>query len=180
MNSYNKSLIILVAAFILVEGLAVWQADFLRCPAWGDERHFIETVRAFGADMGPERIRDYREVTPPLIYMVYALWGHVAGFDSQGLRVLSILFAFVVYVIFHRMLFTLFRNGATALYTTVFLMINPYMLGTSIFVFTDMMTMMFVMIFMWSVFEERPFVTLIAAACALLSRQYIVFMVMAA
>lgn len=170
----------LVAAFIIVEGLAIWRTDFLRRSSWGDEGHFIETVCTFGADMGPERIRDYREVTPPLIFMVYALWGRVVGFDPHDLRMLSILFSFVVYVVFHRMLFTLFRNGATALYATAFLMINPYMLGTSIFVFTDMMTMVFVMVFIWAVFEELPLVTLAAAVCALLSRQYTVFMVMAA
>jgi hypothetical protein len=179
-SPYRRSLLLLVAVFILVEGLAVLRADLLRRPVWGDESHFIETVRAFGVAMGPKQLLDYREVTPPLVYVVYALWGRLAGFDLQHLRMLSLVFSLVVYIYFHRLLFALFPGGRTALYATAFLMISPYMLGTSIFVFTDMLTMVFVMAFLWSVFEERPLWSLAAAAGALLSRQYTVFMVLAA
>jgi 4-amino-4-deoxy-L-arabinose transferase-like glycosyltransferase len=179
-KSYTQSLVSLIFVFVLFEGIAVTQTDFLRRPCWGDESHTIATIRSFGEPMGMEHIGDYREVTPPLVYIVYALWGRVAGFDLPSLRILSLMFAFAVFFIFHRTLFELFGVGLTAFLTAAFLMVNPYMIGTSVFVFTDMMTMAFVAALIWAVFRERPLIFFFSAAGALLCRQYTVFLVLAA
>ena len=72
--------------------LAVW-ALAARTPPWGDEAHFLETIRLFGAGVSLELLRAYREMTAPLTYLVYAAWGHLAGFDTPRLRLLSPLVA---------------------------------------------------------------------------------------
>jgi 4-amino-4-deoxy-L-arabinose transferase-like glycosyltransferase len=104
----------------------------------------------------------------------------LVGFDLPALRLLSLVFAFAVYLIFHRLLFELFGVGLTAFLAAAFLMVNPYMIGTSVFVFTDMMTMAFVAALVWAVFHERPLVFFFSAAGALFCRQYAVFLVLAA
>ena len=180
MKPYPQSLVALIIVFVLFEGIVVTQTDFLRRSYWGDESHIIATIRSFGDDMSLKAIGDYREVTPPLVYIVYALWGRLVGFDLPALRLLSLVFAFAVYLIFHRLLFELFGVGLTAFLAAAFLMVNPYMIGTSVFVFTDMMTMAFVAALVWAVFHERPLVFFFSAAGALLCRQYTVFLVLAA
>lgn len=179
LRHYRWSLGALLVLFMLVEGLLVFGTQGLTRPPWGDESHFIETVHAFGEDMGLEHIRTYRQVTPPLTFMAYALWGHLVGFDLPRLRLLSLIAALVFYVFVHRLAFETTGRGITALIVAAVLIFNPYMAGVSVFVFTDMLTLLFAVVSLYAVWREWSLLLWFGLACALLCRQYSVFLLCA-
>lgn len=133
---------LLVAGYL---GLAA--ALFLHRPAWVDEAHFVEAVRFFGATPLFESLRDYPEVTPPLFYLGYAAWGHLFGFGLIPLRLLSLGIAaaalFVLYRFAHRHL------AAAALPLCALLLLNPYLPGAAVFVFTDLSALLCVLSALW-------------------------------
>ena len=176
LNRYRWSLALLLVLFVVVEGALIIGTRGLTRPPWGDESHFVETVRAFGNDMGLDNIRNYRQVTPPLTFIAYALWGHIAGFDLPHLRLLSLMVAFVFYILIHRIVFETTGKGVLALFVTALLMVNPYMAGVSVFVFTDMITLAFIAASLYAVWRERPLLLWFGLAGALLCRQYSVFL----
>ena len=109
-------------------------------PYWGDEIHFVETINRFGKNMGLNTIKHYNEMSTPLPFMLYALWGRIFGFEIHILRILSVIIAVATYILFHWLLFLIFGNIKVASLTSAFLVLHPYMVGFSVFVFTDMET----------------------------------------
>src|SRR6266568_4671245 len=85
--SYVRSLLAYGCAIILVEALIVCVIG-LNHPTWGDEGHFIGTITSFGSDLSIAQLTNYPEVTTPLPFIVYALWGRAFGFDPFHLRIL--------------------------------------------------------------------------------------------
>ena len=51
MKQYYNSLMLFIAFFIIFEGILIYYTDFLKCPYWGDESHFIETIHSFGEEI---------------------------------------------------------------------------------------------------------------------------------
>ena len=180
MKQYYNSLMLFITFFIIFEGVLIYYTDFLKCPYWGDESHFIETIHSFGEEISIQRIKNYKEVTTPLVYIVYALWGRIFGWEIYKLRILSVIIAFIVYFLFHQLLFMIFKDLKTSLLTTLFLMLNPYMAGISVFVFTDMLTIFFLLICCFAIIRSNLILFLISSSCALLCRQYSIFLIGAA
>ncbi|MFC1693445.1 ArnT family glycosyltransferase [Candidatus Latescibacterota bacterium] len=180
MKKYHNSLMLFIAFFIIFEGVVIYYADFLKRPYWGDESHFVETIHSFGEEISIQRIKNYKEVTPPFVYIVYALWGRIFGWEIYKLRILSVIIAFLVYFLFHQLLFMIFNDLKTSLLTTLFLMVNPYMVGTSVFVFTDMLTIFFLLGCCFAIIRHNSILFLISSSCALLCRQYSIFLIGAA
>src|SRR5262249_55109975 len=82
--------VVTAAWLTLVGNIALYR------PPWGDERHYLETVRTFGRDLSVETLRTYPgELAPPLAFALYAGWGRLAGFEAPRLRLLSLVIAFV-------------------------------------------------------------------------------------
>src|SRR3990172_7909067 len=106
---------------------------------WGDERHFIERVRQFGTDNLFETLRDYGEVTPPLVFMLYALWGKLLGFEPSTLRLFSLVVAAVTHTMFGHILFKELKQTIPTILGLAVFLLNPYTIGLSLFVFTDML-----------------------------------------
>jgi hypothetical protein len=142
---------------LLMWPLALWMVTRGR-PPWGDEAHFLATVRLFGNGLSLDLLRSYPEMSAPLTYLVYSLWGRLAGFDTAALRSLSPLIAWTTSAIWF---FVLQRQCGLTRWTLVALaaiVFNPYFVGLSIFVFTDMLA-------------------LLGLAIVTLSRQYLGFLV---
>ncbi len=177
-NSYNKSAIFLVVSLLLFEG-AVFYACADR-PYWGDEAHFVETVNKFGESLSLDVIKHYEEMSTPLPFILYSAWGRIFSFDIQILRLFSVLIAFTTYLLFHKLLFSLFNNAKIALLSTAFIVLHPYMVGLSVFVFTEMLAILFIVISCISIREQKPIILSIALACGLLCRQYLIFFTLAA
>lgn len=154
--------------------LSIWGIN--RSEPWHDEGHFVETIEYFGKNLNLTALYNYEEMSTPLPFIVYALWGKLVGFQLPLLRILSILVAFSTYVVF----FALFKNyysSLIALLAVSFIALNPYFAGASVFVFTDMMAVCFLGLSFLAVLKGKPVLLGIALASALLTRQYLAFLV---
>ncbi len=149
-------------------------------PFRGDESHFIETIGYFGQDFGLSVWQDYPEVTGPLFYFLYAAWGKLAGFHPDALRTLSIIISFITVLLVYRLYRSVLGDIRYVLAGIAVLLLNPYLVGLSIHVFTDIPALMFLVMAVIAIRRHEPLLLFISTACALLIRQYSVFLVMAA
>ena len=170
--SVYHQLIILVSLLSIFEGaLAVWG---LHRPAWRDEAHFAETIRFFGNGVTLESLTHYHEMSTPLPFIIYSFWGRFFGFALRDLRLLSLLIAFCTFLASFR-LFALVLEGSLALYATIFLALNPYVAGSAIFVFTDMLALLCLVLACTAVLKRSPAILFVSLSAGLLCRQYLVF-----
>lgn len=146
---------------------------------WHDECHFVETIHLFSVQPTIQTLTHYNEMSTPLSFIVYAVWGRAVGGSLNGLRVLSMLLALATCLLFHYACFLLFQNSRYSLAATMFLAINPYMAGAGIFVFTDMSMMLCVVVFLLGMVKKNGWLTFAAGAAGLLCRQYLVFIIIA-
>jgi hypothetical protein len=93
--------------------------------------------------------------------------------------VLSLLVAFAAFLAVHRLAFAVTGRGVVALVITAFVALHPYNIGLSVFVFNDMTAVLFVVLGLAAAAGRRPAWAGAAFACALLSRQYMAFAVLA-
>jgi 4-amino-4-deoxy-L-arabinose transferase-like glycosyltransferase len=152
----------------------------LRRDCWNDECHFIETIRLFIAQPTLSTLAGYNEMSTPLPFILYALWGRIFGDSLVALRLFSLIITAVTYFSFYRLFESIFSDRRKAAWLTLFLAINPYMAGASVFVYTDMLTMFFLYVFCLALKNRSPLLVCIGAACGLLCRQFFVFIVVAA
>lgn len=176
-KNYYHAAIILIVFLFLFEGIVFYFGG--NRPYWGDEAHFVKTVRQFGNDLNIHTIKHYNEMSTPLPFILYSIWGRIFSFDVQVLRIFSIIIAFGTYFLFHRLVYVVFNDIKSSLLTTIFIVLNPYMVGFSIFVFTDMLAILFIVISCISIRERNPIALSISLACGLLCRQYLLFCVLA-
>ncbi|MDH5185709.1 MAG: hypothetical protein OEW70_01440 [candidate division WOR-3 bacterium] len=137
--------------------------------------HFVETIRQFGKEINLNLIRHYNEMSTPLPFILYALWGRIFGFEVHILRYFSMIIAFITYILFYWLLFKIFNDVKISFLTAGFFMINPYAIGLSVFVYTDMLPILFSIICCLVMIKPNPVIFAISLAGALLSRQYFVF-----
>jgi len=178
LNAYQKSLLQLLTFLLVFAGAMI--VIGINRPYWGDEAHFAETIRYFGNEISLNTLKSYNEMSTPLPFVLYALWGKVFGFEIQNLRILSIIIALFTCVSFHYLLFSIFKESIIALATTGFFILNPYIVGLSIFVFTDMLAILFLIICCLAVKNESPALFAIASVFGLLTRQHFAFLTIAA
>jgi len=174
MLSYRKSLIFVIAFWIGFQLMAVLGIGIDR-PPYSDEQHFCETVVSFGEEITIEKLRTYDEMSTPLQFVLYSLWGRLFGFAMWQLRMLSIIIALATYLLLHYWLYGLFKSGRVAFWTTAFVMIQPYMVGLSIFVYSDMLAILFLILTLIAVQRSNALLLTLALAGALLCRQYLAF-----
>jgi hypothetical protein len=160
------------APFVLWSGVREW-------PPWGDEAHFLDTVRQFGAGVSVELLRSYNELSAPLTYIVYAAWGSLAGFDTSSLRLLSPILASVTVLLYWRVLAREEFTPGTVGAVLALLAFSPYFVGTSVFVFTDMLALCGMAVTWKGLQARRPWVVAIGLAAATLTRQYLIFVTVA-
>ena len=148
--------------------------------SWSDEGHFVRTVQWFGEEgIGLKTIKHYNEMSTPFPFILYSLWGRMLNFELNTLRLLSIIITLVTYLSFHYLLFQLLENKWLTLASTIFLIIHPYMIGFSIFVFTDMIPIAASILGIIAIQRRNAFVLMLASMVGLLSRQYFIFFTIA-
>jgi 4-amino-4-deoxy-L-arabinose transferase-like glycosyltransferase len=90
-----------------------------------------------------------------------------------------ILIAIVSYLLFYKLLYSIFGEGKIPLLVGAFLVLHPYMIGLSVFVFTDMFAILFLLISCISIIRHREVMLAVSLSCGLLCRQYMIFFVLA-
>lgn len=167
-----------VLIVVLVESVAVIAFGIDR-PAWNDEGHFHRTVEYFGQGISLDTLKHYEEMSTPLPFIVYAWWGRLAGFELAQLRILTLICSLITYLVFFHLLWILVNDPRAVFWSALWLVINPYMIGLSIFIYTDMMTIMFVVLALLARVRKQALLFGLAMALGILSRQYVVFLTLA-
>jgi hypothetical protein len=177
-RAYLISMSIYVVLLLVIFSSAIMVLKLDR-PYWGDEDHFVPTVRYFMSTPLIQAIQDYPELTTPLSFILYAGWGQLFGESLPTLRSMSLVLGFATALVLHRLIYDVTRNPVLSLLAGLWLFVNPYVFGASLFVFTDIAALFFLILAVWAAYHSRPLVYFFAAATALLTRQYIIFFVMA-
>lgn len=146
----------------------------LRLPFRGDERHIVETIRLFENNFNFETIKDYPEVTPPFFFLFYALWAKVFSASTESLRILTLVISFITWQLVYYLFESFTKKKFHALLLSVVVIANPYFFGTSVFVFTDMLTILLILAAVISLIKSRLYLFIILTAFAILCRQYAV------
>lgn len=148
-------------------------------PYWGDEIHFVGTIRYFGHDFSWQKLIHYNEMSGPLPFLLYAGWGKLVGFELNDLRLLSLVISGVTYLAFFGFAAGSLKNQKAACGCTLFLLFHPYMIGFSALVFTDMLPILASILVLYAMRSNRPLLMFSAGVLGLLSRQYFVFFLFA-
>ena len=173
--SYKKSALLLCIIILLFEMTVAFIGKINTREPWGDELRFYATIIDFGNSLTVDLLQHYNQMSTPLPFMMYAWWGKLFGFELFTLRIFSIILAFLTYLLFHRILYEKLTNKRFALYGTLFFMIHPYMVGLSIFVFTDTLAILFLLLGYYAFDKEKFALGIISLALAILCRQYMLF-----
>ncbi len=167
---FPLAIIVLGLVFILLTGL-----DY---PFRGDEEHFISTIELFGDNYGAAL--DYPEVTGPLFYYLYSSWGRLIGFSPSSLRIFNLLVSVSALILIYTLYGKVLGSLKIVLPGIILLLLNPYYPGLSMHVFTDIPALLFIILAALAVRIRNPLLLFISTACALLIRQYSVFVVLSA
>ncbi len=149
-------------------------------PCFVDECHFVHACRQFTTAPSLQTFLHYNEMSTPLPFVLYGAWGAVLGSSLITLRVLSLVIACATYLSYFFLFSALSFKPRTSFLLTAFLALNPYMLGLSVFVYTDMLSMLFLALLLLGMARRSAKLALIGSAGGLLCRQYFVFAVIAA
>lgn len=168
-KNYRDSIIWFLLSLIILFTLSFL---FISSPPHSDEKHFIETIKIFTEGNLIYTMKDYPEITPPLFYIVFSLWSKIVGFSIESLRILNLIISLVCWqFIFYFFKLTTYRSKSSFLLSALVIM-NPYLLGVSIFVYNDNLMLLFLLLAMIFLYKERPTLTGISLSLALLIRQY--------
>ena len=151
----------------------------LSSPTRGDERHFVETIVHF-KEINISTLKDYKQVIPPAVFVIYSLWGKLVGYELAQLRILSVIIAFITFIflfIFFRA--TIERKNFTIPLLILF-MLNPYIIGFNVYIFTDLLTIFFSILFCLSILKNWQFGMFSSGIMMLLCRQYSIIFLLAA
>ncbi len=176
LRSYKNSFLTFILVLFLLQGPAYYMAGHFS--RWGDEGHFVQTIQIFAARFDLNLLKHYNEMSAPLPFALYALWGKIFGLNVYALRWLSLLIAFATYLLFFHLNYRIFTDGRPALFASLLLIIQPYMIGFSLFVFTDMIPIFASILGLWAVFRKNPYWLAVSIMIGILSRQYFVFFIL--
>ena len=173
MNVRTRTLLVFLAT-LAVEVLFLIAVGGFSRPLWGDEGHFVDTVHSFMNHS--VTIADYPEVTPPFMYLLYAAWGLIFGGSLVSLRLFSLLLGATASVLQYHLIRRFLGDGWKTWLGTAYLVVFPYFIGSGVFVYTDMLFQVVILAAVHLFLSRRPLWFMLAAAVALLTRQYAIFL----
>ncbi len=145
-------------------------------PESGDEAHFVQTIRQFGQQINFEQLRTYEEMSTPLPFVAYGLWGRLFGFELPALRIGGILVALATHAVYLVLLLSLLGRRLGALLAFLLFVLHPYTVYLSLFVHTDIPAVGLALLGLVALRDGRPLWLAVALAGAVLCRQYLVFL----
>lgn len=172
--SNRHSLIFFIIIFILYLLIAL-AGDIAHRPGWGDEVRLHATVIEFSENFSLDYLRTYNQLSTPLPFIIYSGWGKIFGLELFHLRILSIIIALTTFMLFFKILEHFVKDRKLLFFGSIFLAIHPYNVGLSIFVFTDMIAVLFLLLGFLGVIRKSLWLTAIGLAASILCRQYLVF-----
>jgi len=144
----------------------------IKLPFRGDERHIVETIRLFASNLSFETIKNYPEVIPPFFFIFYSFWAKIFGSTIESLRILTLIISLITWQLVLYLISLFVNKNIHVLMLSLLVVINPYFFGTSVFVFTDMLTIMLCLSAVILFFKDKLYLFLIFSSLAILCRQY--------
>lgn len=165
--------LLLISFAVLLTATGLLQHDL-----WHDEQHFAETMRAFGSRYLPslELLRSYNEMSTPLPFLMFGLGGRLVDFDLATMRYGMVLLAAAMLFVLYRTLSILSDSPRWSLASALAFLMNPYVFGASICLYTDIPALLFGTMALFAYVTRRPFWFGVLVWCAMMSRQYYVFL----
>lgn len=145
----------------------------------GDEVHFHPTVISFSQGITLEKIRTYNELVTPLTFLVYGVWGKLVGTELHNLRILSILSGAATHLSLFAYLKKYFR-GKLLWGLILIWLLNPYVIGFNVVVFTDVISNLLIILFLIFFTERRYIQVALVTSLMLYTRQYNLVLIVAA
>ncbi len=149
---------------------------FLTIPPWGDEFHFLETVRLFKTSFSLNTLQTYNEMNPPLSYGLFALVGACVGDQLWIYRLVTVTCGIIFYWFLLKLFIKISGRKDISLIALILVLLNPYIWGLSVFVFNDIPGLMFLAISINALLDKRFFIFCLASAAVMLCRQYNAFL----
>jgi len=174
-NTNSKAYLIasFVCAFVALSVIPV--AVGFDYKYWGDESHFYVTIKHFAENFNLKTMLDYDQVTGPVFYYLYAAWGKLISSDIGSLRGFNLIVsAFTVLVLYLNFKYVL-KDELQAFISLVAVLVNPYFIGLSFFVFTDMLSLLGALLAFYSYVSGRYFLLIISTLVCVMTRQYTAF-----
>lgn len=165
----QKFLFLLMVVFVYT-ALVLW-LDFLQGPYWWDERGFWRTSLEFSDRLIPSLndLRDYEELNTPLPFIVFGALEYLLGYGIAAGRWLNLVLSIsIVFIIGWPQKAPKYRS----LLCLIGLFLCPYYLWLSGRLYTEMLACVFVLIGFVSYCKGRHWLSGLAFALAIASRQY--------
>jgi hypothetical protein len=163
-----------VLCIISLMGIAL-----LHTGPWGDEAHFVNTIKQMAANLSWHSFVHYAQVNGPLSFFLYAIWGKLFGFELFPLRILTIIMAGAGIV----GLYSLFRRHCSQWYYAFALVssiyVTPYLYGLSVFVFPDALALCCIIYAVHGFMSRNKILFGLAASAMLITKQYSIFVLFA-
>ncbi len=169
MNNFATNITWALFSFLFLTVIGFYSISL---PYHGDERHIIETIKLFADNLSFNTIKDYPEVTPPFFYIFYALWVKIFSSSIESLRLLTLIISFLTWQLIFYLIKLFVKNDTHVFLLSLLIIINPYFFGTSVFVFTDMLTLMLSLAAIISFANNKVLFFSILSMLAILCRQY--------
>ena len=144
-------------------------------PPSHDEGAFLRNIKYFGGSVSIEKLRDYPEIKGPLMFIVYGKFGDLFGFELWKLRALSVAISILTLWVYYLLLWRVFGSHRIAALTCGLLMVNPYWIRLSVFVYVDMMPLLFMALYLLLLLRNQIVLPLLLLAGTLLCTQHYVF-----
>lgn len=166
-----------VAAYALLYCIALaWIFGFAHKP-WTDEEHFYFTILEFIQHPDLNTLKHYEEMSTPLPFILYGVWGWLFDSDLATLRIFSLLIAFATLLSAYHLFRKAGLHPLASFACILILSMNPYFIGVSFFVYTDMLCELFMIWAFISLIKRNIFLSCICLLLAILCRQYMVFFI---
>jgi hypothetical protein len=170
----NKQVRLLMVVYLILYFGCLTAFIGLSHKLWTDEHHFLRAIEYFYNNTSLHSLKHYNELATPFTFIFYAWWAKLYVLEIEWLRIGSMIVASTCYLAIFK-LFRLFFTRWISFLGMVFISLNPYMLGISFFVYTDMWAILAVVVAVVFLFKKYYFLSALALTFALWSRQYAVY-----
>lgn len=171
-NSVSRRGALFVAALLLLYCTILVASRFLQWPAYGDELHFWPSTQELFRDGFPSlaRLRDYPELNTPLPFVVFGLADRLTGAGITSGRAVDFILSFTIVL-------TIAASGRferRAALSIVGLLLFPYFLFTSVYLYTDIIAVLFTVAGGALALSGRHWLAGLCFVLGIASRQYII------
>ena len=152
----------------------------LNHPIYGDEGHFYRTTLRFANEPALHTLQTYEEMSTPLPFILYAVWSKITTNELSSLRIFSLLISFCTFLSIYVLFKNIFiKTPIIPILAVILFSIIPYTPGLSLFIYTDMLAILFMVLAFIGFMKNKPTLFLIFSIAAVFCRQYLIFFTIA-